>query len=81
MLFVIAATVIVNSAMAQQKEDYQKEWKKVEAFEKKSLTKSAWTAVNNIYKLSQKDNKEAQRSEIPPHGNIQGKISSLSVPG
>jgi hypothetical protein len=60
LIFLITATTI-NTAMAQTKEDYQQQWKKVEAFEKKGLTKSAWTAVNDIYKLSQKDNKEAQQ--------------------
>ena len=47
--------------MAQKNETYPSEWKKVEKFESKGLTKSAWYAVTNIYKKAQKENNDAQQ--------------------
>ena len=47
--------------MAQTKDNYDKNWKKVEAFEKKGLTKSALQEVMTIYNLAVKDNNDAQQ--------------------
>jgi hypothetical protein len=47
--------------MAQTKNDYAKNWKKVEDFEKKGLTKSALQEVMVIYNLALKDNNDAQQ--------------------
>ncbi len=47
--------------MAQSQKEYLTNWKKVETYEKKGLTKSAQTAVTAIYKLAQKDNNDAQQ--------------------
>jgi len=40
--------------------NYEKEWKRVEAFAKKNLPKSALTEVKKIYTLAKKENQEAQ---------------------
>ncbi len=47
--------------MAQTKDNYDKNWKKVDAFEKKGLTKSALQEVMTIYNLAVKDNNDAQQ--------------------
>ncbi len=47
--------------MAQLKNDYNKNWKKVEEFEKKGLTKSALSEVMTIYSQAMKDNNDAQQ--------------------
>ena len=39
---------------------YEKEWKKVEAFAKKNLPKSAFTEVKTICDLAKKENQDAQ---------------------
>jgi len=39
---------------------YEKEWKKVEAFAKKNLPKSAFTEVKKIYDLAKKENQDVQ---------------------
>jgi hypothetical protein len=53
--------VLVFTTMAQTKNDYIKNWKKVEDLEKIGLTKSASAEVTAIYKLAQKDNNDAQQ--------------------
>ena len=60
-LLLVFFTGFVFTAMAQTKNDYTKNWKKVEGLEKKGLTKSASTEVTAIYKLAQKDNNDAQQ--------------------
>ena len=52
---------LFNKPMAQTKNDYIANWKKVEAFEKKGLTKSALAEVLIIYNLALKDNNDAQQ--------------------
>ncbi len=52
---------LLNKPMAQIKNEYVANWKKVEAFEKKGLTKSALAEVLTIYKLALKDNNDAQQ--------------------
>ena len=47
--------------MAQKKDDYIKNWKKVEAFENKELPKSALQEVLVIYNLAVKENNDAQQ--------------------
>ncbi|MEP7143296.1 MAG: alpha-2-macroglobulin family protein [Ferruginibacter sp.] len=47
--------------MAQAKDDYSINWKKVTDFEKKGLTKSALQEVMTIYQLAIKDNNDAQQ--------------------
>lgn len=59
MLLIIAA--FSQSIMAQVKNDYAVNWKKVEAFEKKGLTKSALAEVMVIYNQAIKDNNDAQQ--------------------
>jgi hypothetical protein len=54
-------TGIALNLMAQTKNDYDKNWKKVEAFEKKGLTKSALQEVLAIYNLAIKDGNDAQQ--------------------
>ncbi|MEY2917018.1 MAG: hypothetical protein RIS73_732, partial [Bacteroidota bacterium] len=48
-------------SMAQKQNDYIQNWKKVEGFEKKGLTKSALAEVLVIYNLAAKDNYDAQQ--------------------
>ena len=52
---------ISATLLAQSKNDYSTNWKKVEAFEKKGLAKSALQEVLTIYKLAIKDNNDAQQ--------------------
>ena len=52
---------ISSSVMAQTKNEYDKNWKKVEDFEKKGLPKSALQQVLMIYNLALKDNNDAQQ--------------------
>ena len=52
LLYCILLTGISISAMAQTKNDYTVNWKKVEALEKKGLTKSALGEVMVIYNLA-----------------------------
>ncbi len=56
----IAMLVFSISANAQQN-DYAANWKKVDAFEKKGLTKSALTEVESIFNLALKDKNDAQQ--------------------
>ncbi|MFZ1452231.1 MAG: hypothetical protein WAT20_05980, partial [Ferruginibacter sp.] len=58
-IFLLTGTSV--TLMAQTKNDYDKNWKKVEAFEKKGLTKSALQEVLVIYNLAIKDGNDAQQ--------------------
>src|SRR5688500_16636431 len=58
LLLIIA---VCASAIAQTKKDYAVQWKKVEEFEKKGLTRSALQEVMKIYDLSVKENNDAQQ--------------------
>src|SRR6185503_4826645 len=51
--------IITGSAHTPVK-NYEKEWKKVEAFAKKGRPKSAFAEVKNIYTLAKKENQDAQ---------------------
>jgi len=61
LLFFLLITGISTSTMAQANNDYESNWKKVEALEKKGLTKSALQEVMAIYNLAIKAGKDAQQ--------------------
>ena len=61
LLFLLVLLNCSNILMAQATKDYSINWKKVEALEKKGLTKSALEEVLIIYKLAFKDNNDAQQ--------------------
>ncbi|MGB5008356.1 MAG: MG2 domain-containing protein, partial [Ferruginibacter sp.] len=60
-LVIFLLTGITSTNMAQVKNDYAANWKKVEALEKKGLTKTALQEVLVIYNLAIKDNQDAQQ--------------------
>ena len=60
-VLLIIFTGISLTAMAQTKNEYISNWKKVEDFEIKGLTKSALAEVMVIYKMAGKDNNDAQQ--------------------
>jgi len=60
-LFLFLITGISVSSMAQTKNDYTANWKKVEALEKKGLTRSALEEVMIIYNLAIKAGNDAQQ--------------------
>ena len=57
----MALSSITNTLMAQKNEDYSPNWKKVAAYEKQGLTKSALKEVTNIFRLAVKDNNNPQQ--------------------
>ena len=61
LLLVLATITLSNKMQAQTNNDYLKNWKKIEALEKKGLTKSALEEVMVIYNLALKDNNDAQQ--------------------
>ena len=60
-ILLIIFTGLSFTTMAQNTNKYLKNWGKVEAFEKKGLTKSALQEVMVIYNLAIKDNNDAQQ--------------------
>lgn len=60
-LLLLFAAGIHSSTMAQKKENYEQNWKKVAEFEKKGLPKSALQEVLVIYNLAIKDNDDVQQ--------------------
>jgi len=60
-LLLLVIFTLSTTLMAQTKNDYADNWKKVEAFEKKGLTKSALQEVIAIYQLAIKTNNDAQQ--------------------
>ncbi len=60
-LLLLVIFTLSTTLMAQTKNDYADNWKKVEAFEKKGLTKSALQEVIAIYQLAIKANNDAQQ--------------------
>ena len=60
-LFFLLITGISMSSMAQIKNDYTANWKKVEDLAKKGLTRSALKEVMNIYTLAIKENNDPQQ--------------------
>jgi len=60
-LVIFLLTGITSTNMAQIKKDYAANWKKVEALEKKGLTKTALQEVLVIYNMAVKDNQDAQQ--------------------
>jgi hypothetical protein len=60
-ILLVVFTALAISSMAQTTNTYLTNWKKVEAFEKKGLTKSALAEVMVIYNLAIKDNNDAQQ--------------------
>ncbi len=61
LLVIFLLTGIATTNMAQTKNDYSKNWKKVEDLEKKGLTKSALQEVLVIYNIAIKDGNDAQQ--------------------
>jgi uncharacterized protein YfaS (alpha-2-macroglobulin family) len=61
LLVIFLLTGIATNNMAQTKNDYIKNWKKVEELENKGLTKSALQEVLVIYNLAIKDGNDAQQ--------------------
>jgi hypothetical protein len=59
-LAVFICILITSSYSQTPVKNYEKEWKKVEAFAKKNLPKSAFTEVKKIYDLAKKENQDAQ---------------------
>ena len=58
---VVFICILITSGYSQTTvKTYEKEWKKVEAFAKKNLPKSAFTEVKKIYDLAKKENQDAQ---------------------
>ena len=49
-ILLISFFVISTNVFAQEKEDYSAQWKKIEAFEKKGLTKDALNETIKIFK-------------------------------
>lgn len=60
-LVIFLLTGIASTNMAQTKNDYAKNWKKVEDLEKKGLTRSALQDVMVIYNLAIKEGNDAQQ--------------------
>jgi uncharacterized protein YfaS (alpha-2-macroglobulin family) len=60
-LLLVLFTGMSLTGMSQTKNNYNSNWKKVEGFELKGLTKSALAEVLVIYKLAVKDNNDAQQ--------------------
>jgi uncharacterized protein YfaS (alpha-2-macroglobulin family) len=61
LLLVLVTIILSDGIMAQKNNDYSKNWAKVEAFEKKGLTKSALNEVMVIYTLAVKNKNDAQQ--------------------
>ena len=59
-LVVFICILITNGYTQTPVKAYEKEWKKVEAFAKKNLPKSAFTEVKKIYDLAKKEKQDAQ---------------------
>ena len=60
-LLISIITMASTRSNAQQPNDYSKNWKAVEAFEKKGLTKSALKEVMNIFSLATASGNEVQQ--------------------
>ena len=60
LLLVIATTILAGLLKAQTKNDYEANWKQVEAFDKKGLPKSALQVVMKIFQLATKEGNDAQ---------------------
>ncbi len=60
-ILLLCLTFLSVSAMAQINNDYLNEWKKVDAFEKKGLTKDALNETVKIFKDAVAKNNEAQQ--------------------
>jgi hypothetical protein len=60
-ILLVIFTALAFTSMAQKNNNYIQNWKKVEDFEKKGLTKSALAEVLKIYKMAVKDNNDAQQ--------------------
>jgi uncharacterized protein YfaS (alpha-2-macroglobulin family) len=61
MLLLITIAAIISTTMAQTDKNYNKQWIKVEGFEKKGLTASALKEVLSIYNLAIKEKNDAQQ--------------------
>ena len=61
LLTLLMITLFVGFSKAQRANDYSANWKKVEQFENKGLTKSALSEVLKIYDLATKDKNDVQQ--------------------
>ncbi|MEO5649883.1 MAG: MG2 domain-containing protein [Ginsengibacter sp.] len=83
--FIIFSFLSCSTLNAQKKTDnYTFQWKKVDDFQKKGLTKSALTEVENIYSLSKRNNNDPQiikslLFKITLQQNIQEGASAKSI--
>ena len=60
-LVTVSLLILVMTGYTQTPlKNYEKEWKKVQAFGKKNLPKSAFDEVKKIYTLAKKENQDAQ---------------------
>lgn len=60
-ILVIILLIVTSLKISAQKNDYDKNWKAVEAFEKKGLTKSALAEVMKIFDMALTSGNEAQQ--------------------
>ncbi len=68
-LFITFISFIAMNANSQQPiKNYEKQWKKVEAFSKKGLPKSAIGELKNIYVLAKKEGQDAQVIKAMTYG-------------
>ena len=68
-LFITFTSFIAMNANSQQPvKNYEKLWKKVEAFSKKGLPKSAMGELKNIYVLAKKEGQDAQVIKAMTYG-------------
>jgi hypothetical protein len=68
-LFITFTSFITMNAASQNPiKKYEKEWKKVEAFSKKGLPKSAMEEVKKIYALAKKEGQDAQVIKAMTYG-------------
>ena len=61
LLLWLMGLAIFSGTMAQINDNYNTNWKNVEAAEKKGLTKTAQSEVNTIYKMALNNNNDAQQ--------------------
>ena len=66
-IFIAIFSIISISTMAQINNDYKKEWNKVDAADKKGLTKDAQKVVEQIFANAIKDNNDPQQIKAAMH--------------
>ena len=64
-VFLLISLLNLSSANAQKKmDDYSSEWKKIDEFQKKGLTKSALSEVEKIYATAKKTNNDPADHQV-----------------